>query len=409
MASVPAPAPVLILASTFYTPALEKPFANAPTNQQKSREVVCVPYNQLQAFLLNPAGIVPAEVSCQIVLVLRLEDLIRPELTKADRMAPDEIARVFQERARQLEELLGRTQLRLSVLLCPSGRGHYDVQMLGIRLRLAEHKIASALRLRQRHMVVEWFEWPEFHEGATTAAWFNLAGDRLGHVPFTPQALDRIAAYVVASVEELPINSTVTQTGAADPAALEKFLRSLELELTAAPLRASDEQPIVDLVRHTTHFVNLVDRRWDRACLRELIGSGEAWVVRVRDRFGDYGLSGAVTFHVECGVMKVGLVFLTCPVLGKQVEHAVFAWLGQVAAERAAECIEIPFTHGRDNEGLCTLLADLGEDSIRVLPLGTQKTFRLRVSGLSERATRRAVNPAAVSEILSAMSAGSTV
>ncbi len=407
MASSPASAPVLVLASTFYTPALEKPFAEALACRRLNRQVLCVPYNQLQPFLLNPSAFISSEVSCQIILLLRVEDLIRPELSKPGGDTPAELGKVLLTRANQVESLLGRTQLRLTVLICPSGCGHYDLRMVGNQVRVAEHKIASALRLRQRHMVVDWFEWADFDQGVRSGTWLNLAGDRLGHVPFTPSALNRTASYFVERIDTLPITSAAAQSGASHSAALERFLGSLKVEFTAVPLALADEQAIIDLVRHTTHFVNLVDRQWDRATLRQLIGSGEAWSVRVRDRFGDYGLAGAVTFNLEAGAMKVGMLFLTCPVLGKQVEHAFFGWLGQIAAERRAEFIEVPFTRGRDNEGLCSLLSALGEHPVHLAPSGAEKTFRLRVAGLSERATSKAVNSAAVSEILSAMSAGS--
>ncbi len=408
MASSPAPAAALVVASTFYTPALEKPLADALARRSDSRQLICVPYNQLQAFLLNSSAIIPSGLPVQVLVLLRVEDLIRPELSKANAASLDEISRAFRERASQLELLLARTQLRLTVLLCPAGRGYHDVRFLGNQVRIAEHKIASALRLRRRHLVVEWFDWQDFAVGVQSGKWLNLAGDRLGHVPFTPEALDRIASYFVERLEMMPVTSPAAQTGAADSAALAKFLGSLDLELTAASLASADEQSIVDLVRHTTHFVNLVEQRWDRAALRELIGPGEAWIFRTHDRFGDYGISGAITFHIRARVMEIGLLFLTCPVLGKQVEHALFAWLGQVANERGAESIDIPFTRGRDNEGLCSMMSALGEEPVH-LPISAEKVFRLRVSGLSERAISMAVNPTAVTEILSVMSAGSAV
>jgi hypothetical protein len=397
---------VVVLASTFYTPALQKPFVEALTEASDTRQLICVPYNQLQSFLLNPGAMIPPDCQVQTALLLRIEDVIRPELVKGGALAPERVIAVFQERARHLESLLARTQLRLSVLICPSGRGCYDLGFLGNRVRVAEHRIAAALRLRQRHLVVEWFEWPDLESGVREGSWFNTAGDRLGHVPFTPRALQAIASYFVSRIDELPSTSITAHAGSGDALALEKFLGSLELEFTAVPMLVDHEQILLDLVRHTTHFINLADRKWERPVLQGLAAGGEAWTMRVRDRFGDYGISGAVTFRMEPGLMKVGLLFLSCPVLGKQLEHALFAWLGQIAASRGSQYIEIPFTRGPDNEGLYSLLSGLSENPGWELPLRGETTFRLAVSDLAERVRTKAVNPAAVADILSAMRVG---
>ena len=175
--------------------------------------------------------------------------------------------------------------------------------------------------------------------------------------------------------------------------------------MTIAPLTIEDEQSVLDLIRHTTHFVNLPNQRWDGGRLRP--AGTESWVVRVHDRFGEYGLSGALTFDFESNVMRVRLLFLSCPVLGKQVEFALFTWMAQMAEQRHAESIEVPFVQGRDNQGLSGLLSHLAEEAspseATALPTGAEHRFRLRVRGLAERVGKESQSPAVVSAILSKM------
>jgi hypothetical protein len=393
-------APLLVLASTFYTPALEKPFSNALARRGLPRPQVCVPYNQLHGFLLNPGSLIPNDTPAQIVLLLRVEDVVRPELSKPNGAGVDGIRKTFEARVNQLGELLARSQLKLTVLICPSGYGCYDLSPLGPAVRVSEHKIAAGLRLRQRHRVTDWFDWPEFYRGAKAGGWFNVAGDRLGHVPFTPPAMDAIAEYFVEQLDRMPVTLIREHRDTCDGLELARFLAGLGVEVAIERMSSSDEQTVVDLVRHTTHFINVLDRKWDRKLLSEFAAEGEAWTVRVRDRFGDYGISGAVTFAIEADVMRIGLLFLTCPVLGKQVEHALFAWIAQTAAERGARVIDIEFVRGRDNEGLCTLLSSLEENAGADLAQGMQKKFRLPVAGMEVRTISKAVNPEAVSQIL---------
>ena len=178
--------------------------------------------------------------------------------------------------------------------------------------------------------------------------------------------------------------------------------------MAVSPLTSEDEPAAINLVRHTTHFINWPGRKLEDGGIRALAAdfpAGEAWVVRVRDRFGDYGVSGALTFSLERRTMRVGLLFLTCPVLGRQVEYALMAWVASLAALRGADIVEIPFVPGRDNLAMQDLLQRLAE------PLANESTkeeriYRLNVSVLANRALSEAPSSAGVSAILSSMQAG---
>lgn len=407
--STPNPSSVLILGSTFYTAALEKPFAEALANRGYPHRVACVPYNQLYTFLLNPQFLLPQSSAASVVVFLRMEDLIRLELVQ---LGKDNSARqtealvpVFRQRSEELLAILGQiSRLRLTVVLCPGARGAFDTGFLGNGPRIAEHKIAAALRMQRRHLILGW---SEFERAAKPGSWFNLAGDRLGHVPFTPEGLNALAEFVAAQLERIPNVTLEDHAEGGSDLDLKRFLASLNVEVSVAPSAVDDEQALLDLVRHTTHFINLVGRKWDNQGLRALLSDEpdrECWVVRVQDRFGSYGVSGAVSIEFEAGVMRIELLFLSCTVLGKQVEHAVFGWLAQIAEERRASYIEVPFERGPDNQGLNALLAllEAEKESIAQSP-GFVKSFRLAVKGLTDRVTAEAPNASVVPVILSRM------
>jgi hypothetical protein len=400
------PSPALVLASTFYTAALEKPFAEALVNRGYPNVVACVPYNQLYTFLLNPQSLLPQNTAASVVVFVRTEDLIRLELVQLGKNSvgqTEALVPVFRQRTEELLAILGQiSRLRLTVIFCPPAQGAFDISFLGNAPRVAEHKIAAELRKQRRHLIVNW---SEFERATTPGIWFNLAGDRLGHVPFTPDALNALAEFVVAQMERIPNVTLDDHSEGGGDLDLKRFLASLNVEVSVAPLAVDDRQPLLDLVRHTTHFINLVGRKWDTEGLGALLGGEadrECWVVRVQDRFGSYGVSGAVSFGVETGVMRIQLLFLSCTVLGKQVEHAVFGWMAQTAEERRASYLEVPFERGPDNQGLNALLVRLGaeEDSTAQSP-GIVKSFRLAVKDLADRVTAEAPNAAVVPVILS--------
>jgi hypothetical protein len=395
---------IVVLASSFYTAALERPFVQAQARRGDPSSVVCVPYNQLHAFLLDPHPFIPVETPASVILLVRVEDLIRLEL--ANTRSPDANAclRTFREQTAQFLDVLSRISgLRLVLLVCPSGRGAYDVSFLGNAVRVAEHRIAAELRRQQGHRVVEW---SDFERRVPGTSIFNVAGDRLGHVPYLPEGLDALAEFFVGQIADLPTTTLKAQSKDGSNASFQQFLARLGVELIISPLIPEDEAAAIDLIRHTTHFINTPDRKWAAGDLGATMGrDGEGWIIRVRDRFGDNGVSGAMTFTFDGESTRLGFWFLTCPVLGKQVEYALMNWIARAAELRGATSIEVPFVNGRDNHVLYAFLAQLEaagpKATVAELPRRDQRTFRLPVAGLKELAIANAPNPAAAAAIAS--------
>src|SRR4029077_628794 len=66
-------------------------------------------------------------------------------------------------------------------------------------------------------------------------------------------------------------------------------------------------------------------------------------VVRVADRFGDYGLVGVVMYAAEADRYKVDTFLLSCRVLGRGVEHALVSRLGQRAVKEGKRFVELTY------------------------------------------------------------------
>jgi hypothetical protein len=400
--------PRFVLGATFYTPALEKPFELALSKRGTPHSVICVPYNQLTNFFLNPSATVTGSESTRVVVLVRVEDLIRLEvaaLGKQSKMTSAICITALRQRVSEFLEILMRVKsLRYGMMICASGKGAYNTSSLGNVIHVAEHRIAATVRKQQKHLFIPWYE---FEQATATKNLFNPAGDRLGHVPFTPEGLSAIAEFFTQRLDRIP-SAQNAEPASIETGNLRTFLASLNVEVEISELTVEDEQKVRDLTRHTTHFITKPAAKWEVGSLRARAAeqpARTAWHLTVRDRFGTYGTSGLVLFGNDQHRLQVKFLFLTCPVLGKQVEYALFHQLAREAERRGAEIIQIPVEHGRDNSILSDLLDRLSEQSngshAQVRVPGSMTHYQLRVAGLRERVARAAPNPDALMHIVS--------
>jgi len=117
-----------------------------------------------------------------------------------------------------------------------------------------------------------------------------------------------------------------------------EFLRScaIEVRLTERPVEDADR--LAELVARTNQL-NYTKRRIDREAVAAILDDPDvrSVAVRVRDRFGDYGLVG---FAAVAGDRVEQLAF-SCRILGMGVERAVYEWLGKPPID-VAEPVSAP-------------------------------------------------------------------
>jgi FkbH-like protein len=109
---------------------------------------------------------------------------------------------------------------------------------------------------------------------------------------------------------------------------LDEWLMNIELTVAAEELGASDLQRATQLLNKTNQM-NLSTRRmaeqqlWDWAADE----SNRAWIFRVRDRFGDYGLCGIASLEIDSDSGKIVDFILSCRVMGRKIEQAMLQWV----------------------------------------------------------------------------------
>jgi len=147
------------------------------------------------------------------------------------------------------------------------------------------------------------------------------------------------------------------------------FLARLELEVEIRELHGWEEiVRAVQMTQRTNQF-NLTTRRYTESEVRVVLDGGSTQVLTafVRDRFGDYGQAGLMMYEAAEDVLRVHNMLLSCRVLGKGVEHAMLARLGQIAVTQSLSVIEIAYVPTPKNTParnfLATLLAGHREDN----------------------------------------------
>ncbi|WP_027084538.1 HAD-IIIC family phosphatase [Cohnella panacarvi] len=131
---------------------------------------------------------------------------------------------------------------------------------------------------------------------------------------------------------------------------LADFLLNLKLQVSIRPMTSSERNRTVQLTQRTNQFNSSTIRRseqevqsWvshpDRSC----------WVVEVRDRFGDYGLTGCLFWYESNQALWIDAFMLSCRVLGKGVEDGVLAAFKALCKERQLSKVMMRFVPTEKN------------------------------------------------------------
>ncbi len=139
-----------------------------------------------------------------------------------------------------------------------------------------------------------------------------------------------------------------------------EFIDGLELEIEIAVPLSEDMERLAQLTQRTNQF-NLTTRRRDVSEVEAFLRRGEARIVKVSDRFGDYGLVGVLLFSVEASDLSIDTWLLSCRVLGRGIEHRMMVELGSLARERGLERLLIPYRRSERNQPARAFLSSVAE------------------------------------------------
>jgi FkbH-like protein len=141
-----------------------------------------------------------------------------------------------------------------------------------------------------------------------------------------------------------------------------EFHKSLGLVCEISELTDGDVPRASQLTLRTNQF-NSTTRRYSEAEIRQLASEDakDIWTVRVRDRFGDYGLVGVVISEELEETLAVRSVILSCRVLGRGVEYEILKRLGKKALAAGLETVTIEFRPTAKNAPILSFLTEFGE------------------------------------------------
>jgi FkbH-like protein len=128
---------------------------------------------------------------------------------------------------------------------------------------------------------------------------------------------------------------TARESARREAPSLQAFFDSLQLELKVESL-AAEHLPRVSQLTYRTNQFNCTGERFTELQLASLTGQAapggaKGLVMHARDRFGDYGLIGALAYRIDVGALHVDWWSLSCRVLNRGVEHRILAYLGKCA------------------------------------------------------------------------------
>ncbi len=160
---------------------------------------------------------------------------------------------------------------------------------------------------------------------------------------------------------------------------LRDFLDGLQLSIVVG--EAADDQlaRVAQMTLRTNQF-NLTSLRRSEGEIRGLLKSGaKCLTASVSDRFGDYGLVGAILFTTEANRLVADTFLLSCRALGKGVEHRMLSALAQRALDSGKSTVALPFQRSDRNQPARDFLSHLAP-----LPAEPDFTLELPASEFAE-------------------------
>ena len=168
----------------------------------------------------------------------------------------------------------------------------------------------------------------------------------------------------------------------------EEFLDTLDLVVEIRDIQPNEVARVSQLTQRTTQFNTCRSYR-SETDINQLLETGDhnCRILRASDRFGDYGLVGAVIYKETHRDLHVDTFLLSCRALGRRLEQKMLLDLGSIAADRGLVWVEIPYIFSERSKPVLAFLEGIG------LPYRNYSTngycFRFPVQKLEEVCLRQ--------------------
>ncbi len=132
---------------------------------------------------------------------------------------------------------------------------------------------------------------------------------------------------------------------------LEDFLKELSPKIYINEINNETLMRVSQLTQRTNQF-NLSTIRRTEDDLLELISHSDTkcWTIQVLDKFGEYGLTGAVIMKEMDDSIFIDTFLLSCRVLGRRIEDAILVELGKYCRENGFKKIKAVFIPTNKNQ-----------------------------------------------------------
>ena len=392
------------VASSFTSTPVERSLESAIIEAEVGRGVRFCQYEQMSQYMLGTASDSP-EILGTIVL-LRVEDWLLEDLkavpptatsVRSHQQLHSQLRARVNEFVTQIATLASRGK-QVWFLACPSRGWIAQRHKIGTLCQTYTNLVVARVRNDRQ---ITTLQWPS---ALFTGEVEDNRTDRLGRIPFTQQAFDRLGEFLGSQVGHTSLRRDLCSAPAppSSPPDLADYLASLKVHVQIAPADQSDRDKLDRILRIAADFTlngqntDLSDGEIDR-----LLGSGWCMRIIVSDRLANYGVSGILALQPTSDALIVESMSLSCTVLGKQVEYAVLSALRDIAS--ALKCGRIQFHFNPTDRNQPTLrflqsVADRVSDTQFVLPLALAE----------ERLRTAAVNAGAWTVELERSAAGST-
>jgi acyl carrier protein len=143
---------------------------------------------------------------------------------------------------------------------------------------------------------------------------------------------------------------------------LNDFISSLDLECEIGDIKPKQIGRVAQLTQRTNQFNTTGIRRSESEIL-EFCGQAKrsCCVVEARDRFGDYGLVGAMFIEEISDVLCVDSFLLSCRALGRGIEHQMLSHLGKQGQKRGITRIHVSIVHTSKKRVAVEFLKSVGD------------------------------------------------
>lgn len=167
---------------------------------------------------------------------------------------------------------------------------------------------------------------------------------------------------------------------------LEEFIANLDLRVDLRTVVPERLGRVAQLTQRTNQFNNSGRRRTEGE-IQSLLNEGgwTCYTAEVSDRFGEYGLAGAMLVRKRQEEYTVDTFVLSCRALGRGVEHRMLAALAEDALDEGVYTVAVPWRVTPRNKPMREFLSSLpsgaahrGEDGVLRLDATELQALRWR-------------------------------